>query len=73
VKLTLVRGALYDVDDLGPFQHVRDRVFELLDWTYGEFELLPTDAKYAENISLTPLTYLLLEHARRRDESEAPC
>ena len=68
VAMTLVRGAVFDVDDLGPYSHVRDRVFEMLDWVQGEFEFVASDAVYADDIQTTPVTYLLLEHARRSDE-----
>lgn len=68
VEIRLARGAVFDVDDLGPFHHVRDRVFDLLDWTTGEFEFVPSDDSYAQDVQTTPVTYLLLEHARRSDE-----
>ncbi len=68
VAIRLVEGAVYDVDNLGPFTHVRDRIFDLLDWTHGDFEFLASDESFASNTKTTPVTYLLLEHARRADE-----
>jgi DNA-binding response OmpR family regulator len=68
VAVTLVRGAVYDVDNLGKFTHVRDRIFEMLDWAHGEFEFVASDEEYAADTQTTAVTYLLLEHARRADE-----
>ncbi len=71
--LHLQAGILEYVDGLGRFDHPHDRVFELLSWKRGEFEFatettLPVAAKEQPT---TPLTYLLMEHARREDEAKA--
>ena len=68
-------GALELVEHLGRAAHPHDRVFELLGWETGTFELItdaprpdpdPTGAR-----TPTPLSYLLMEHARREDEAAA--
>ena len=44
------------------------RVFHVLGWTEGRFELLATEVPGDDEIN-TPITHLLMEHARRLDES----
>lgn len=71
--LHLDAGTLEYVDGLGRYDHPHDRVFELLSWTQGEFALMadaPLPPK-ADEQPTTPLTYLLMEHARREDEAKA--
>jgi DNA-binding response OmpR family regulator len=69
VVLHMDSGALAGVDNLGNFKHAHDRVFELLDWPTGEFEF-ESDAKPPPGTDdPTPVTYLLMEHARRTDEA----
>lgn len=71
--LHLDNGTLEYVESLGRYTHPHDRVFELLSWTQGEFALLadaPLPAAASEQPT-TPLTYLLMEHARREDEAKA--
>ncbi|MCX4244880.1 response regulator [Paraliomyxa miuraensis] len=71
--LHLASGTLEYVEGLGRYDHQHDRVFELLSWTQGEFALVP-DAplpKQTNEQPATPLTYLLMEHARREDEAKA--
>lgn len=67
--LEIVGGMLAGVSDLGNYGHPHDRMFELLDWAGGEFEFVPTEERDVPGDRLTPLTYLLMEHARRQDES----
>lgn len=71
--LYLDNGNLELVENLGRYVHPHDRVFELLSWTSGEFTLMPdTPVPAATNEQpTTPLTYLLMEHARREDEANA--
>jgi DNA-binding response OmpR family regulator len=68
--LHVVCGALTGVEHLGRCQHPHDRVFELLDWAHGSFELVAMEVgrDIPANDDSTPLSYLLMEHARRRDE-----
>lgn len=71
--LHLDAGTLEYVENLGRYAHPHDRVFELLSWTQGEFALVadaPMPAAASEQPT-TPLTYLLMEHARREDEAKA--
>lgn len=67
------QGALARVESLGRAQHPHDRVFELLSWTFGQFEFRTDDetlpATHPDDD--TPLSYLLMEHARRQDEAGA--
>lgn len=75
-KLLLRHGALANVENLGRYEHPHDRVFELLDWNFGQFEFHaeaedtsgPLPANDAQS---TAVSYLLMEHARRQDESSA--
>ncbi|HWB81405.1 MAG TPA: response regulator [Nannocystaceae bacterium] len=60
------QGALAAVENLGRQAHPHDRIFELLTWSHGEFEFAAQEVDAGES---TPLSYLLLEHARRSDES----
>lgn len=73
--LHLRNGALAKVEQLGRNAHAHDRVFELLNWQRGEFDFqtagsadepLPGPANDGD---VTPVSYLLMEHARREDES----
>ncbi len=75
--LHLRNGALAKVESLGSNAHPHDRVFELLSWQRGEFDFqtagnaeapLPGPANDGE---VTPVSYLLMEHARREDEFNA--
>lgn len=79
--LHLRDGTLEQVDELGRCHHPHDRVFELLSWEHGQFEFIP-DAPRPDTPRLGPggaptggrtstaLSYLLMEHARREDESQ---
>ncbi len=76
--LHLRNGALAKVEQLGRNSHPHDRVFELLGWSRGEFDFesagsadepLPGPANDAA--AVTPVSYLLMEHARREDERGA--
>jgi DNA-binding response OmpR family regulator len=73
------RGTLAQVEDLGALRHPHDRMFELLDWEAGVFEFSPRSVDELDALIAargggkvtTPLTYLLMEHARRSDEAAA--
>jgi DNA-binding response OmpR family regulator len=62
------QGALCGVENYGRHAHPHDRMFEMLSWTHGEFEFSAHDVTDGE---ATPMSYLLLEHARRADERDA--
>lgn len=72
--LEIVNGGLAGVENLGNYAHAHDRVFELLDWPTGSFEFAAADEDSIAKASddATPMTYLLMEHARRADEAGAP-
>jgi DNA-binding response OmpR family regulator len=69
--LRIISGTLRDVRHLGRWQNPHDRVFELLSWEGGQFEFftLVNGEEHDGGPIETPITYLLLEHARREDES----
>lgn len=70
--LIVCDGRLQGVVNLGGYKHEHDRVFELLTWNAGDFEFVPCDVPEAEDGELcTPISYLLMEHARREDEHAA--
>ncbi len=72
VNLRIYHGFLRDVDDLGGHTHAHERVFELLGWQDGQFEFisLPDSPNLDRGaMSPTPVTYLLMEYARREDEA----
>lgn len=71
--LHLHEGTLLGVDNLGRYQHPHDRVFELLGWAFGQFEFVTQGSSppREDAAELTPLSYLLMEHARRTDEANA--
>ncbi len=70
--LRIINGALHDVKNLGRWKHPNERIFELLSWASGQFELfaLPSGGEF--EVSAKPpvsVTHLLMEHARREDEA----
>lgn len=69
--LEIINGALAGVENLGNYSHAHDRVFELLEWTTGNFEFAQLDESNMDRPDGEPtqLTYLLMEHARRADEA----
>ncbi|MGB1274335.1 MAG: response regulator [Nannocystaceae bacterium] len=72
VSLRIFQGFLRDVDDLGSHTHAHERVFELLGWKDGSFEFIShTDSPELDRGAMTPtpVTYLLMEYARREDEA----
>ncbi|MEZ4452182.1 MAG: response regulator [Nannocystaceae bacterium] len=72
--LRIVHGFLRDVKNLGKAPSHHDRVFELLAWGRGHFEFvsLPESSELDQGpIKPTPMTYLLMEFARREDEASA--
>jgi DNA-binding response OmpR family regulator len=68
--LHLRDGAMMRIDLGSPFDKLQgiERVFHVLEWTSGRFEL--TSAAVVEEDTLNiPTSFALLEHARRRDEN----
>ena len=70
--LYLREGAVVRVDLPPERAHLEgpSRVFHVLDWSQGRFELLDIDIDEEDTIR-APTSFLLLEHARVRDESQA--
>lgn len=77
--LHLRDGALAKVEQLGSNAHPHDRVFEMLGWARGEFDFQAAGSTHeadawsgsANDAVVTPVSYLLMEHARREDERNA--
>jgi DNA-binding response OmpR family regulator len=64
-------GILVDLDDLHGFSRLQDRVFELLEWSEGEFEFVASsEVEVEHDVEPAQVTYLLMEHARRSDEGQ---
>jgi hypothetical protein len=46
-------------------------VFELLEWSEGEFEFVASsEVEVEHDVEPAQVTYLLMEHARRSDEGQ---
>jgi DNA-binding response OmpR family regulator len=69
VVVKLENGLLVDCDDLHGFSRLEDRVFDLLDWTLGEFEFVAIEVAASGEVEPAQVTYVLMEHARRADEA----
>jgi DNA-binding response OmpR family regulator len=69
--LHLRDGAIMRIDLSGAYDHLAglERIFHVLDWTHGHFELSSADV-FAEDALSIPTSFALLEHARRRDEAD---
>jgi DNA-binding response OmpR family regulator len=63
-------GAIMRIDLGAPFDRLTgiERVFHVLDWTDGHFELTSADV-FADDTLKVSTSYALIEHARRVDES----
>jgi DNA-binding response OmpR family regulator len=71
-RLALRDGAIVGADDLHGYSRLQDRVFELLDWSDGEFEFVTADQVEASpDVEPAHVTYVLMEHARRSDEAQS--
>lgn len=62
------RPARIELDEAPPGSSPRELLFELLDWSSGLFEFAPQDVGEGDELD-EPLTALLLDHARLRDEA----
>jgi hypothetical protein len=69
--LLLREGAVVRIDL--PAQHAAkrgiERFFHALDWTQGQFELSAIEVDAEDELQL-PISFVLLEHARRQDEAQ---
>lgn len=71
ITLLLREGSVVRID-LPPEQAHKpgiERFFYALDWTHGQFELSTAEVDVEDELCL-PTSFVLLEHARRKDESE---
>jgi CheY-like chemotaxis protein len=66
--IDLVDGRIVNAGSSGVNAPAHAVMMSLLDWTHGTFEVIATEPDHAEDTGLMPITYMLLEHARIRDE-----
>lgn len=69
--IDLVDGRIVDAGWSLAESHARNVVFSVLDWTAGSFKLLASSPRHREAAISMPITHLLLEQARLRDEASA--
>jgi CheY-like chemotaxis protein len=67
--LDLSDGRIVGAGSSAPTADARTTLFSLLDWTRGAFELTAVSPPRHDSTLAMPITHLLLEHARLRDES----
>jgi CheY-like chemotaxis protein len=67
--IDLVDGRIVDAGWSLAESHARNVVFSVLDWPAGSFKLLATSPRHREATIGMPITHLLLEQARLRDEA----
>ncbi|HKP61410.1 MAG TPA: response regulator [Polyangiales bacterium] len=69
--LHLRDGAVLRIDLDAAYTELRglERFFHILDWERGRFELSSTEVNAEDQLGL-PTTFVLLEHARRKDETQ---
>jgi CheY-like chemotaxis protein len=67
--IDIVDGRIVDAGwSLGP-SHPRSVVLALLDWQQGSFKLVPVRARGSDMQLAMPITHMILEQARLRDEA----
>ena len=71
VTLLLREGAVVRIDLPAKFAHKQgiDRFFHALDWKEGQFELSAIEVDAEDELQL-PISFVLLEHARKQDEAD---
>jgi response regulator RpfG family c-di-GMP phosphodiesterase len=71
VTLLLREGAVVRIDLPAKFAHKQgiDRFFHALDWKEGQFELSAIEVDGEDELQL-PISFVLLEHARKQDEAD---
>lgn len=69
--IEIVNGRITNAGAAGVVASAHAVMMSLLDWTYGTFELLAMPPEHGGDSGLLPITHLLLEHARIRDEAVA--
>ena len=68
VWIDIVEGRIVDAGSTEGRHDVRHTVMAVLDWAHGRFEFVPCELA-SGTVGLMPITHLLLEHARTRDEA----
>ncbi|MEY2937148.1 MAG: hypothetical protein RL033_7897 [Pseudomonadota bacterium] len=71
VTLLLKEGCVVRIDLPSRHQHKQgiERFFHALDWKEGQFELSAAEVDVKDEMEL-PISFVLLEHARRQDERQ---
>jgi uncharacterized protein (TIGR02266 family) len=71
ITLLLKEGAVVRIDLPARYADKKgiERFFHALDWTQGQFELSAIEVDVEDELQL-PISFVLLEHARRQDEAE---
>lgn len=67
--IDLVEGRIVSAGCSGVNAPSQAVMMTLLDWTHGSFEVIATEPEHSQDSGLLPITHLLLEHARIRDEA----
>jgi hypothetical protein len=67
--IDLVDGRIVDAGWSLAESHARNVVFSVLDWPAGSFKLLASAPRHREAAIAMPITHLLIEQARLRDEA----
>jgi len=67
--IDIVDGKIVDAGWSAADSHARSVVFSVLDWDRGTFKLVATAPRRSDPAIAMPITHLLLEQARQRDES----
>jgi CheY-like chemotaxis protein/Tfp pilus assembly protein PilZ len=70
-RVFVAAGKILKVEATAGYGVPKDRLMRLLDWRDGQFEFSPADIGGRDEVGLS-VTQVLLEHARRHDEQEAP-
>ncbi len=68
VTLFIAEGRIVKIDPIASGATSHDRLLELLDWKSGTFEFILSDVVGTDEVRMS-ITHILLEHARRKDES----
>jgi two-component system, OmpR family, response regulator len=72
VTLLLKEGSVVRIDLPPRYAHKQgiDRFFHALNWKEGQFELSAVEVDVEDELQL-PISFVLLEHARRQDEGQS--
>jgi CheY-like chemotaxis protein len=70
-KVSVSEGRLLKIES-GSKGNATERLLGLLDWHDGQFEFTPSSITTRDEVGISSVAVVLLEHARRRDEESAP-